>query len=86
VHGKDIPAVVKQNNRGGGRGSSGHAQQPGEGERDQQPGEGDEALEFAEEEVSILNLNQYVFNREKSLNNSYLRDLKSFSNSISLVA
>jgi hypothetical protein len=51
VHGKDIPAVVKQNNRGaGGRGGSGQAQQPGEGD---QQGEGDEALEFAEEEVSF---------------------------------
>ncbi len=59
MHGKDIPAVVKQNNRGGGRGSSGQAQQPGEGKGDQQ-GEREEALEFAEEEVSFYKSNKSV--------------------------
>ena len=44
VHGKDIPAVVKQNNRGGGGG-----QAPSLNEQ----GEGDEAPECAEEEVSF---------------------------------
>jgi hypothetical protein len=74
VHGKDIPAVVKQNNRGGGgRGSSGQAQQPGEGEGDQQ-GEGDEALEFAEEEVSFYKSKSHNKWKEKIFESTYYED------------